>query len=182
MAEPNVMIVEDEAIIARDLRGKLGQLGYNVTMVADNGEDAVRAANEVRPDIVLMDIMLGGGMDGIEAAGNMQSSLDVPVIYLTAFSDDLTVSRARHTRPYGYLLKPYDEKSLQISIDMALARHGADQALKKTARECRRCRTEQGEYLDMANRLLLREIGRRKLAEDRLGEAATAAGPKQKRR
>ncbi len=123
MAGVRVLIVEDERIVALGLWKQVQDLGYEVPEPAYSGEEAVRRAAEVRPDLVLMDIQLGGNMDGVEAAEQIRRRLQVPVIYLTAYSTQDIMERARLTEPYGYILKPYEERELHIVIEMALYKH-----------------------------------------------------------
>jgi two-component system, cell cycle sensor histidine kinase and response regulator CckA len=126
MATESILIVEDERIVARDLQAILQQLGYIVPALAATGADAIAKAKALHPDLVLMDIRLQGAMDGIEAATAILTELAIPVIYLTAFTDDATRQRARQTAPYGYLVKPFDERTVQTTIEMALERHARD--------------------------------------------------------
>jgi diguanylate cyclase (GGDEF)-like protein/PAS domain S-box-containing protein len=125
-----VLIVEDEAILALDLGHRLKRLGYSVVGVAQTGEDALDMTGRLRPDLILMDIMLPGELDGIETARSVRREFDLPVIYLTAFADEATLKRAKETGPAGYIIKPVDDLWLQISIELALAKHGADQELR----------------------------------------------------
>ena len=118
--------MEDEGILAIELKEKLEKLGYNVPATASSGEEAIELASKHRPDLILMDIVLDGEMDGIEAANKIRSNFKVPIIYLTAYADDETVKRAKITEPFGYLVKPYNEKELQIALEMALYRHEMD--------------------------------------------------------
>ncbi len=127
--KPQILIVEDEAIVAMDLRLQLQDLGYGVAGMASSGEEAVALATSLRPSLVLMDISLGAGMDGIEAATQIQA-LGPPVVFLTAFADETTLKRAKDSAPYGYLLKPFDERTLHSTIEMALYRHRMEQELK----------------------------------------------------
>ncbi len=129
MTQPKILIVEDEAIVAMDLKMHLQELGYGVAALASSGEEALALASRLMPDLVLMDISLGSGMDGIEAARRIQA-MDVPVVFLTAFADEATLARARESAPYGYLLKPYDERTLHSTIEMALYRHRMEQEIK----------------------------------------------------
>ncbi len=121
-----VMIVEDEALIALDLERRLGRLGFDVVGVADNLEEAVELFAETRPDLVLMDIFIRGASDGIDTARAIGKISDTPVIFLTAYADEDTVRRAAQTSPYGYLLKPFDERTLFATITVALERYAAD--------------------------------------------------------
>lgn len=131
MAKTTVLVVEDEIIIAKDIQMSLRKLGYSVPETVPTGEEAVRAAQEYKPDIVLMDIMLKGAMSGIEAAEKIKSLLGIPVIYLTAYSDESTLSKAKITEPYGYIIKPYKEIDLHTTIEMALYKHSKQVELVK---------------------------------------------------
>lgn len=122
----SILIVEDELLVAMDTQSLLTSHGYSVPAVAGSGGEAVSQALNLRPDLVLMDIRLRGEMDGITAAAQILTHLNVPVIYLTAFADEPTLLRARTTAPYGYLVKPFDEATLLASISMAVERHNRD--------------------------------------------------------
>ena len=123
MEKARIMVVEDEGVVALQLKEALQGLGYEVPVVALTGEDAVAKMMEVEPDLVLMDIHLKGSLNGIEAAKRIRHRLDVPIVYLTAFSDAETLEQAQLTEPYGYVLKPVDEKSLHAIIQMSLLKH-----------------------------------------------------------
>jgi diguanylate cyclase (GGDEF)-like protein/PAS domain S-box-containing protein len=131
MAKMRILIVEDESIIAEDIRHSLENLHYAVPAVASSGEEAVEKAAEVRPDLVLMDIRLKGKMDGVEAAGLMRDRFNIPVVYLTAHADDNTLQYAKMAEPYGYLLKPFEERELRTVIEIALYKHQAESKLKR---------------------------------------------------
>ena len=131
MSSARILVVEDERITAEDIKDGLKSLGYKVPAVVHSGEEAVRKAMELQPDLVLMDIKLEGKMDGIEAAGEIKKHFDIPVIYLTAYSDENTLERARMTEPSGYVLKepsgfvhkPFKESELHTIIELTLYRH-----------------------------------------------------------
>nr|WP_294518570.1 hybrid sensor histidine kinase/response regulator [uncultured Rhodopila sp.] len=126
MDASRVVLVEDERIVALNLRRQLAKLGYTVAAVAASGEDALRQIDAHRPDVVLMDIRLEGPLDGIETTARIAPELMVPVIYLTAHAEDVTLERARATKPSGYLVKPFSERELHATIQMALARRAVD--------------------------------------------------------
>ena len=126
----NVLVVEDEALIAMELRARLSRLGHRVVGVADTGREAIELARIEKPQLVLMDIHLKGDMSGIEAASAINKDGEVPIIYLTAHSDAATVSRAKQTSPFGYLLKPLDERELLIAIEVATQRSRLEQRLR----------------------------------------------------
>ena len=107
MAKAKILIVEDEILVARELETKLRGLGYTVVNVALSAQEALRAASELQPDIVLMDIVLKGSMDGIAVAREMRTRFDLPVVYVTAYADENTVRRAKVAEPYGYIVKPF---------------------------------------------------------------------------
>ena len=130
----SVLVVEDETIIALAIRSTLEGLGYQVPAIAVSGDEAIHKAIECRPDLVLMDIHLRGDMDGIDAIQEIRRRIDVPVIYLTAYADPATVERARKTEPYGYLLKPFEQRELHIVIEMALYRHEMQRKLRESER------------------------------------------------
>ena len=115
-----IMVVEDESIVARDIKSTLEELGYTVVAVVSSGAEALAAAAEVRPDLALMDIVLKGPLDGVQAASELRENFDIPVIYLTAYADDETLQRAALTLPLGYILKPFEERDLHKTVAMAL--------------------------------------------------------------
>ena len=131
MGKATILIVEDEAIVAADLAGKLNRLGYIISGTTGFGEEAVNQAREERPDLVLMDIRLKGTMDGIEAAGIIRREFDLPVIFLTAHSDRATLDRAKLAEPFGYILKPFEERELTTNIEMALYKHQTERRLRQ---------------------------------------------------
>ena len=131
MAKAKILIVEDESIVAKDIQNSLKKLGYNVPTIVSSGEKAIKEVEESKPDLILMDIILKGDMDGIEAANIIRENHNVPVIFLTANADDKTVSKARIAEPYGYIIKPFREKELQTTIEMALYKHEKVAEMKK---------------------------------------------------
>lgn len=124
-----ILVTEDDIIVARDIEQSLNSYGYDVIDVVTTGEDAVKTAHEKRPDLVLMDIRLKGSMDGIAAAEKIRE-IDIPVIYLTAYSDEKTLRRAKVTEPFGYVIKPFDERSLYTTIEMGLYKHAMEHRLR----------------------------------------------------
>jgi signal transduction histidine kinase len=130
MAAEKILVVEDERVVARDIEKRLKKLGYVVTLTVASGEEAIKKTAETRPDLVLMDIQLKGEMDGIEAAERIRTDFDIPVIYLTAFADEETLQRAKATEPFGYILKPFDERDLHTAIEIAFRRRLAEAAVR----------------------------------------------------
>lgn len=131
MSKTNILIVEDESIVAKDIQHSLKKLGYTVVGICSTGEDAIRTAEELKPDLVLMDIMLKGDMSGIEAAAQIREKYNLPVIYLTAYADESTLSKAKVSEPYGYIIKPFKEIDLHTSIEMAIYKHEKETDVKK---------------------------------------------------
>ncbi len=125
-----IMIVDDEVIVAEDLKERLIDLGYEVSAVASTGSEAITKARESGPDLILMDIQLKGDMDGIEAAEEIKRRFDISVVYLTAYSDQATLDRAKVTTPFGYLIKPFAERELHSTIEMALYKQKVDKEVK----------------------------------------------------
>ena len=134
MPGQRILVVEDERIVAKDLELRLVSLGYLVVGSVATGEDAVRLAGEKQPDLVMMDIRLRGEIDGIEAADQIRRRFQLPIIYLTAHSDEETLRRAQFTEPHGYLLKPFQERELRTVIEMGLYKHQAERKLRASAR------------------------------------------------
>ncbi|MGD9765871.1 MAG: response regulator [Candidatus Binatia bacterium] len=135
MTQPaTILVVEDQAIVALDIKMTLTSLGYAVPDVATSGADAIGKVAALRPDLVLMDIHLPGAIDGIEAADAIRERFDVPVVYVTAYADPATLERARITEPYGYVLKPFEDAELRASVEMALNRHHISHELKESER------------------------------------------------
>lgn len=132
MAGTNIMVVEDEIIVAKSIQERLDKLGYSVSTIVDSGEEAIKKAGETKPDLILMDIKLSGNIDGITAAEQIRHRFDIPVLYLTAYGDNETLQRAKITEPYGYILKPLEERELQSNIEIALYKHKMENKLKKS--------------------------------------------------
>ncbi len=131
MSKINILVVEDEAIVSKDIQNSLKKLGYNVVGSSATGEKAIDLAATENPDVVLMDIMLKGEMNGIEAASTIKEQQKIPVIFLTAYADELTLSKAKVTQPYGYILKPFKEIDLHTTIEMAIYKHAKEQEVIK---------------------------------------------------
>ncbi len=125
-----ILIVEDESIVAENLQDELETLGYSVCGIASSGEQALKLEAKHAPDLVLMDIMLAGTLDGIATAAKMHERRYLPVVYLTAYSDSATLQRAQITEPFGYLIKPYKERELHSTLEMALYKHRMEQKLR----------------------------------------------------
>ncbi len=122
MAPAKILIVEDEALIARDIELSLENLGYEVVGIAADGASAIKKVSETHPDLILMDIILRGADDGITVTQKIQEQYQVPVVYLTAYADEATLERVKTTQSFGYILKPFEERNLRVTIDLALSR------------------------------------------------------------
>ena len=134
MSKANILVVEDEPIVAKDIQVSLQRLGYRVPAMAASGEDAIRKTRDSHPDLILMDIVLKGKMDGVETVKQIRKHYDVPVIYLTAYADDHTLERAKVTSPAGYMLKPYQLNELRTTIELALHRAHHDRQINEDLR------------------------------------------------
>lgn len=134
MGKAKILIVEDESIVALNIQNRLEELGYKVTAKASTGEAALQAVGNNCPDLVLMDIKLTGKLDGIEAADQIRQQFQIPVVYLTAYTDEETLSRAKLTEPYGYILKPFESRDLCTSIEVALYKYQVEQQLRERER------------------------------------------------
>jgi two-component system, cell cycle sensor histidine kinase and response regulator CckA len=132
MSFAQILIVEDDHIIAQDMQERLVEQGYAVPAIAHSGEEAVQKALGTQPDLVLMDIHLAGGIDGIEAARRIQERLSVPIVYLTAHTDADTVARARETSPSAYLVKPYNDRELRTTVEITLDKHRREDRVKQS--------------------------------------------------
>ncbi len=126
MDNGKILVVEDESIVAMGIKHKLEDLGYNVVGIVSTGKGAIETALKTKPDIILMDIVLKGDMDGIKAAQEIHKYQDTPIIYLTAYCDDKVLKRARITEPYGYILKPFKKSEVNANIQMAIFKHQSD--------------------------------------------------------
>ena len=131
MSKIGILVVEDESIVAKDIQQSLKKLGYEVLGVCSTGEDAMEKAEQIKPGLILMDIMLKGEISGIEAADFVKQKLNIPVIFLTAYADSSTLSKAKVTEPYGYIIKPFKEIDLQTNIEIALYKHEKANEAKK---------------------------------------------------
>lgn len=154
MSKTTILIVEDETIVAADLENKLKQMGYEVAGITSQGLEAVEMAQRLDPQLILMDIQLEGLLDGIKAAEMILNRQDVPVVFLTAHSDPATLARAKLTGPFGYILKPFDDRELVTQIELALYKHKAERRIR-----------EQRELL----RVTLSSIGDAVIATDSAG-------------
>ena len=161
MSGDRILIVEDESIVAEDIRNKIENLGYAVVGSVSSGEACIAEVEKSSPDLILMDIRLDGKIDGVTTAEKLRQQYDIPIIYVTSYDEDTVYQRAKVTQPYGYITKPYDTSELRYTIDMALMRHKLEQELEKRIEE----RTQE---LVESNKLLKKEIHERKTIENNL--------------
>lgn len=131
MLKINVLVVEDESIVSKDIQNSLIKLGYSVAGAAATGEKALDLIQSERPDVILMDIMLKGDLNGVEVAKIVKNDFKIPVIFLTAYADEATLNKAKLAEPYGYIIKPFKEIDLQTTIQMAIYKHQKEQEAEK---------------------------------------------------
>jgi two-component system response regulator LytT len=131
MSKTNILVVEDESIVSKDIQHSLNKLGYFIVGAASTGERALELVRTKLPDLVLMDIMLKGDMNGIEVAEIIKRELAIPVVFLTAYADESTLTKAKLSEPYGYIIKPFKEIDLHTSIEMAVYKHRKEQEIVK---------------------------------------------------
>ncbi len=132
MSQVRILVVEDESVVAKDIQWSLKSLGYTICGWASSGEEALEKVEALKPDLVLMDIVLKGGVDGVEAAEHIRTNFDIPVVYLTAYADEHTLQRAKVTEPFGYILKPFEERELHTTIEVALYKHKTERRIKQS--------------------------------------------------
>src|SRR5208337_612644 len=128
-----ILVVDDEAIISMQLEERLHAMGYTVAGMAASGEDAIEKARRLSPDLILMDIVMPGRLNGIEAAQAIVCELDIPVVFVTSYADDAIIEKAKQVRPYGYIVKPFNELEIKAAIEVALFRKASEQEMKKKA-------------------------------------------------
>jgi C4-dicarboxylate-specific signal transduction histidine kinase len=182
MSKKRIMVVEDESITAMNIKNNLEETGYAVTSAVSTGEAAVKKAEEDQPDLVLMDIVLGGKMDGVEAASHIQSRFNIPVVYLTAYADENMIRRVRKTMPFGYIIKPFSDRELRVAVEIALYKHEMEKRLRESERELRKHREQLYELVEertaelkSSYELLKEEIADRRMAEAEVIRASQLA-------
>jgi len=135
MTKAKILIVEDDRIVAKDIENTLKNLGFSVSSIVSSGEEAINKVKKKSPDLVLMDIVLKGEMDGIEAAKQIKERFHIPVVYLTAYADKKLLERVKITEPFGYIVKPFEERELHTTIEIALYKHKAGEERKELITE-----------------------------------------------
>lgn len=149
--DTKLLIVEDELLIAEILSRKLKKLGYTVVDIVSSGELAIERARETEPDLILMDIVIEGDMDGIETAAKIHENQNIPIIYTTAYADDDTLDRAENTGSYGYILKPFKERELHACIKIALSQHQQSLKMQQSLAEAQANSANKSRYISMAS-------------------------------
>jgi two-component system cell cycle sensor histidine kinase/response regulator CckA len=155
MEKKKIFVVEDESIVSLEIQSRLKSLGYAVAGSAASGDEAIRKVVNLKPDLVLMDIRIKGDIDGIETASKIKVLYDVPIIFLTAYADEATIQRAKITDPFGYILKPFEERELHTNIEIALYKDRTQKLLR-----------EKDKWLTT----ILKSIGDAVIATDRQGK------------
>ena len=155
-----ILVVEDEAVILLQLEDILNTIGYTVAGLAASGEDAVEKARRLKPDLVLMDIVMPGSMDGIEAAKIINEELDIPVVFVTSYADDTIIEKAKNVKPYGYIVKPFNELVIKATIEVALFRKTSELRKPDVKKSAGRVPEAESEYLDLpeTKTVLLKDI------------------------
>jgi len=155
-----ILVVEDEAVILLQLEEILNTIGYTVAGLAASGEDAVEKARRLKPDLVLMDIVMPGSMDGIEAAKIINEELDIPVVFVTSYADDTIIEKAKNVKPYGYIVKPFNELVIKATIEVALFRKTSEPGKPDVKKPAGRVPEAESEYLDLpeTKTVLLKDI------------------------
>ena len=131
MEARTILIVEDEKIIAEDIKSTLVKFNYKISDIVGNGEKAIKKAKELKPDLILMDIMIEGSINGIEAAKRINREFEIPIVFLTAYSDEKILEQAAESSPFGYLIKPFDDRELRATIEMAFYKSKMEKRLRK---------------------------------------------------
>ena len=172
---PGILIVDDDVIISMTLEELLTSMGYDIVGAASSGEEAVEMSRHLNPDLILMDIVLPGKMDGIDAAAKIRAELDIPVIFITGYEEERLVGRAKLVEPFGYILKPFKEHQISATIDIALHKKDMERELQRAHDELERKVEERTADLSRTNELLRREIAERKETDAVLRETENQA-------
>ncbi len=154
MLNSKILVVEDEMLVAEDIAGRLRRLGYEVTDIVESGEEAILSVLKNPPDLVLMDIVLAGDMDGIETAEKIREHKQIPIVYLTAYGDKKTLNRSKITDPYGYVIKPFDEQQLNTTIEIALNKYQTDHRIRQSLADSESARKHAEEVAQLKNQYI----------------------------
>lgn len=154
MLNSKILVVEDEMLVAEDIAGRLRRLGYEVTDIVESGEEAIASVLKNPPDLVLMDIVLAGEIDGIETAEKIRQHKQIPIVYLTAYGDKKTLNRSKTTDPYGYVVKPFDEQQLNTTIEIALNKYQAEDKIRQSLADSELARKHAEEIAELKNQYI----------------------------
>ena len=168
-----ILIVDDEAVIALRLQKRLAEMGYEVPEIAFSGEEVVEKAGRLKPDLILMDVMMPGKLDGIDAAKKIKAEFNIPVVFLTAFSEDHIVEKAKLAEPFGYILKPFQDREIKAAIEVSLCKKEMEEKLQKANDELEQRVKERSAELDNALEIIKRrekDLIRRKSALEKLNK------------
>ena len=163
-----ILLVDDEIVISMRLEEILTSMGYDVVGVAATGREAIEMAIDCHPDLILMDIVMPGELDGIDAAAKIRSEIDVPVIFITGHAKDRLIERAKQVSPFGYILKPFQENQIKVAIEIALHKKKMEEQLQKAYHELEGRVKERTSDLEKSNKKLLRQIAERQAVEEKL--------------
>ena len=147
-----ILVVEDEVIIAMSLQRRLASMGYDVVGICHNAEEGIKMARKYRPDLILMDIMMPGKLDGITGAQTIKAELDIPVIFLTAFAEDQVIDKAKQIEPHGYLVKPIQDRELKAVVEIAIYKQKMEQRLKASEQQYRSTINAMGDAIHVVGR------------------------------
>jgi signal transduction histidine kinase len=154
MLNSKILVVEDEMLVAEDIAGRLRRLGYEVTDIVESGEEAIASVLKNPPDLVLMDIVLAGEIDGIETAEKIREHKQIPIVYLTAYGDKKTLNRSKNSDPYGYVVKPFDEQQLNTTIEIALNKYQTDHIIRQSLADSELARKHAEEVAQLKNQYI----------------------------
>ncbi len=171
MARAKILIVEDKPVIALDIKQRLTRLGYEVTTIADSLVTALEAVAKVPPNLILMDIRLRGDGDGIQAASQIRQDYGLPVVFLTAHADEATLTQAKQTQPFGYIVKPFESRDLSTAIEIALSRHQAELAIQRALEKERELNQLKSRFLAVVSHEFRNPLTAVRVAVDMLGDA-----------
>jgi signal transduction histidine kinase len=172
-----ILIVEDEQIVALELKDRLTRMGHSVVGIVTSGEEAIEDSRRLRPDLIVMDIKLQGELDGIAAAAAIRKELDTAIVYLTAYADETTLERAKVTQPYGYVLKPFHERELHVVIEIALYRHRIERDNARLYADAQRATAMRDEVLAIVSHDLRNPLATIGMAAEQLIEQAEKLEP-----
>lgn len=170
-----ILLVDDEIVISMRLEEVLMSMGYDVVGVAASGNEAIEMARDHHPDLILMDIVMPGELDGIDAAAKIRSEIDIPVIFITGHAKDRLIERAKQVSPFGYILKPFQENQIKVAIEIALHKKKMEEQLQKAYHKLEERVKERTNDLVKSNEELRRQIAERQVVEEKLRESEEIA-------